>query len=206
MILIKVIPDKIFHILWSYASKCKDLNEYILHFTSIKSKGYIDFYRECNINESDIIETLTNIYKAASLSFKEIVDLSGKKKVEISNIFCIPIRTIEDWYSGKSRCNDYIRLMLIRHFSILYLGKHVENEYINFEKKKKSRYKSTKNEDKNIKIYNEKSEIINRKDLQSEIQSSEEFLIRLKKSEETAKILSDTEYLNDIIKKNTFNI
>ena len=55
MILIKVIPDKIFHILWSYASKCKDLNEYILHFTSIKSKGYIDFYRECNINESDII-------------------------------------------------------------------------------------------------------------------------------------------------------
>ena len=96
--------------------------------------------------------------------------------------------------------------MLIRHFSILYLGKHVENEYINFEKKKKSRYKSTKNEDKNIKIYNEKSEIINRKDLQSEIQSSEEFLIRLKKSEETAKILSETEYLNDIIKKNTFNI
>lgn len=205
MIIVKVIPDKIFHILWSYVSKCKDLNQYITYFTSIKSRGYIDFYRECNINESDIIETLTNIYKAASLSFKEIVDLSGKKKVEISNIFCIPIRTIEDWYVGKSRCNDYIRLMMIRHFGLLYLGKHVENEYMNMAKKIKNSVKVPNNKDKNINIYEDSSIFKRKYDLKHDLESSEEFVKRIKKSEETAQLLHDTEYLDKII-KNTSNL
>ena len=129
MIVVKVIPDKIFHILWNNAKKFELLDDYIKYFTSIKSRGYIDFYKECNINEIDIFVTLSNIYKAANLSFKEIVELAGVKKIEISNIFCIPIRTIEDWYAGKSKCNDYIRLMFIRHFELLDLGRHVQNEY-----------------------------------------------------------------------------
>lgn len=223
MIVVKVIPDKIFHILWNNAKKFELLDDYIKYFTSIKSKGYIDFYKECNINEIDIFVTLSNIYKAANLSFKEIVELAGVKKIEISNIFCIPIRTIEDWYAGKSKCNDYIRLMFIRHFELLDLGKHVQNEYKyikkykgqiannvdinsgkveNSKKIEKNIIRKNKRNEKNSKNHRIDNELIENDNSDYNIDSTIDFLERIRKSESTAKILRETDYLDQIMKKN----
>ena len=67
-------------------------------------------------------------------SFRNILDKAGVKKSEIANTFCIPIRTIEDWYTGKNICPAYIRLMLIRHYYLINLGKYV---YLDSEQKRK---------------------------------------------------------------------
>ena len=198
MIVVKVIPDKIFHILWNNAKKFELLDDYIKYFTSIKSKGYIDFYKECNINEIDIFVTL-------------------------SNIFCIPIRTIEDWYAGKSKCNDYIRLMFIRHFELLDLGRHVQNEYKyikkykgqiannvdinsgkvgNSKKIEKNIIRKNKRNEKNSKNHRIDNELIENDNSDYNIDSTIDFLERIRKSESTAKILRETDYLDQIMKKN----
>ena len=59
------------------------------------------------------------------MTFKEIMEAAGAKKSEISHIFCIPIRTVEDWYSGKNRTPSYVKIMVLKHFHMLDLGKYV---------------------------------------------------------------------------------
>lgn len=127
---LKILPDKIFQELWNRAESKKDssADEYVSYFLSAKSEGRIDFYRKYSIDEITAGELLTNIYEANRLSFRSILNEAKVKKAEISRIFCIPIRTIEDWYSDKNKCPSYIRLMLLRHYYLIYLGKYITLE------------------------------------------------------------------------------
>lgn len=123
--MIRIIPDKIFYKLWKSADDEIKVYEYIDSFTSSLSNNYIDFRKKCKLDELQTINMLENIYKAAHLSIREIIEASGEKKANIGYIFCIPIRTLEDWYSGKNKCPSYVRLMLIRKFELLNLGKYI---------------------------------------------------------------------------------
>ena len=123
--IIRIIPDRVFYRLWKAADNDIKIYEYIDSFTSPLSDSYIDFRKMYKMDELQTIGMLENIYKAAHLSIKDIIDVSGKRKADVGYIFCIPIRTLEDWYSGKNKCPSYARLMMIRKFGLLSLGKYI---------------------------------------------------------------------------------
>lgn len=64
------------------------------------------------------ISTLELIYKAAHMSVRDIVKLSGLSQAGFSRLFNIPKRTVENWttknVTESRQCLPYIRLMLIR--------------------------------------------------------------------------------------------
>lgn len=123
--IIRIIPDRIFYRLWKTANSDIKIYEYIDSFTSPLSNTYIDFRKKYKLDELQVINMLENIYRAAHLSVKDIIGTSGKRKADIGHIFCIPIRTLEDWYSEKNKCPSYTRLMMIRKFGLLNLGKYI---------------------------------------------------------------------------------
>lgn len=123
--IIRIIPDRVFYKLWKAAEKDLQIYEYIDLFTSPLSNDYIGFRKKYKLNEIQTIDMLKNIYKAAKLSAKDIIDASGRRKADIGYIFCIPIRTLEDWYSGRNKCPSYVRLMMIRKFELFTLGKYI---------------------------------------------------------------------------------
>lgn len=85
---------------------------------------------------------LSNIYEAVNMPFDELIKKTGKKKSQIRDIFCIPQRTVEDWCYGKAKPNQSIKLMILRKFHLLHLGKyiHVQSE-IEFAELKPRVYK-----------------------------------------------------------------
>lgn len=126
---LRILPDKAFRKIWDKANSGLTLEEYMRIFTgSSAGKPYVDFKRYY-IDYVESLDLLKAVYEAAQLSFFDILQKSGKRKSEISDMFCIPIRTIEEWYSGKNRCSTYIRLMLLKQFHLLSLG----NKYIKLE-------------------------------------------------------------------------
>lgn len=117
---LKIIPDRVFHKLWNHASNM-DENTYISSMSSDKSFPY----KRYGLDYVEAVNILKRIHKYRSLSFKDIAEITGTKKSEISHIFCIPIRTVEDWYGGISNPPSYILLMMLKYFHLLDLGKYV---------------------------------------------------------------------------------
>lgn len=132
---IRILPDKVFYKLWIAAGESTSYSIYQKRFLSYVSEEYINFSRLYGIDEMEAVKMLENIYRCANLSTREILEMTGKKKSEIRNIFCIQIRTLENWWGGKSDASGYIRLMFLRHFQILSLGKYI---YLESEKERES--------------------------------------------------------------------
>lgn len=123
--IIKTIPDRVFCKLWTNACDDIKIYEFIDLFTNPLSKKYIDFHKKYKMDELQAVCMLENIYRMAHLSVKDIINSSGKRKSDIGYIFCIPIRTLEDWYSGKNKCPSYAKLMMLKKFGLFSLGKYI---------------------------------------------------------------------------------
>ena len=149
---LKIIPDRIFHKLWDEAGKYNDLEEYII---SISSNSKIFNYKSHDLDYPEYAELLKNIYNCRKLKLKDISDKVSKQKSELSHIFCIPIRTIEAWYSDINTIPDYILLMMLKHFHLINLGKYIRLESeIEREATKPSIYnKRTTSDPNSIKSY-----------------------------------------------------
>lgn len=126
----KIIPDKLFFKLWKAANEGYDKHNYISNFTSSTSVDFVDFKNKYGIYYEEATEMLRNIYEAVNMPFDELIKKTGKKKSQIRDIFCIPQRTVEDWCYGKAKPNQSIKLMILRKFHLLHLGKyiHVQSE------------------------------------------------------------------------------
>lgn len=124
----KVIPDRLFNKLWTGAEKTNSKEEFIKKYTSPSSTEYVPFKKKFGIEYEESVILLSEIYDKQLMNFKEILVAAGKRKADISNTFCIPIRTVEEWYSGKNKCASYIRLMFIRQYHLLKLGKYIYTE------------------------------------------------------------------------------
>lgn len=124
---IRVITDKIFEELWKIANDVEDQDEYISSILDSSSK-YRFIYRKYDIEYEYYLDMLINIHTAAQLSIKDIINLSGMKKSSFGHLFCIPIRTIENWYNENRSCPSYIRLMFLRHFKLIKLGHYIYTE------------------------------------------------------------------------------
>lgn len=132
---LKIIPDRIFHKLWDSAATMS-FTDFLHNFTYSLSADYIDFYRRFDIEPLAASSMLSNIHHRANQSFKEIIEEAQLKKAEVYHCFCVPKRTMDDWYSGANRCPSYFRLALLKQYHMLNLGK-----YIILESEKK--YRST---------------------------------------------------------------
>lgn len=225
----KILSNKVFCELWNCAGKVNDKKEYIKTFTSPTSCKYIDFKRKFNLEYEEVLYMLNEIYEKQHISFKEILNIAKKRKSDISNTFCIPIRTVEEWYTGKNVCNNYIRLMIMRQYHLLNLGKYIyveaDEEYIStspniYQKSKKDEKPNQKTaitkEDKknNEDIYMEYEIIDEEVDEDENVEDYKthdinlilkEYEKKFKKdsssSVEVRSILSKTDYLSQFIKK-----
>lgn len=205
--IIRIIPDRIFYKLWKAAEEDVKVYEYIDKFTSPLSDEYINFRKKYNLGELQVMDMLENIYNAAHLSMADIIAASGRRKADIGYIFCIPIRTLEDWCSGKNKSPSYVRLMMIRKFNLLKLGK-----YIYLESDNHTVYNAYKGDgrDAGQKI----KEVISKNKEWSSINYSKsdknDYMMSMKEyeqlhvhnnSRDVQNIIAATDYLRDYIKK-----
>lgn len=207
--IVRIIPDRIFYKLWKAAEKEIKIYKFIDSFTSPLSDTYIDFRKKCKLDELQTIKMLENIYKVAHLSVREIIDASGKKKAEIGYVFCIPIRTLEDWCSGKNKCPSYVRLMLIRKFELLNLGKYIYLESDNHAVY--NAYKDSRGEQKragNIESESEDEKVNNL--IGHRVFDKNDYMMSMKEYEQLhvhnsnkdiQDIIAATDYLRDYMKK-----
>ena len=48
------------------------------------------------------------------MEIKEIREISGVSRAEFSRKYGIPVRTLEDWESGRRNCPNYVSSLLLR--------------------------------------------------------------------------------------------
>ena len=142
---LKILPDRIFHKIWVEALDTDDRATFLAKMISSDGKT-VARPEKYSIDAVLWYDVLRGIFDAAHMDAGEIIRFSGKKKAEISHYFCIPIRTLEDWCSGKSNPPSYVRLMMIREFHLLNLGKNVRLE--SEDVKDQTKNTSFKSEDK----------------------------------------------------------
>lgn len=213
---VKTLPDRIFHQLWSDVSNYDDKDEFINQYMSVLSNDYINFQDKYRIKIPDIYKMLNSIYKCGKMTFKEIIDQAGLKKKDISHIYCIPIRTVEDWYYGKNRCPDYVRLMILRDYELISLGNYIKLEStLEKEKIKTSIYTHSDsfNNRKNTVVLTYEDTLTGEEDFDEDedfktfldsidIKYSKEEAINIKESVKVRQLLEKTDYLTDIINRN----
>jgi len=199
----KILPDRLFAVLWNGAEKSIDKTDYIRQYTMPGSKDYVEFSKKYGIDYEDAITMLNEIYDKNKLSVKEILAMAGKKKADIANAFCIPIRTIEDWYAGKTSCAPYIRLLLIKQYHLLSLGKYIrleaEEEYKNsFPEVYKKR------EDDCIKETEEDDNLEEIDDFLASIRKKRERILSMEERE-TRSVLERSSFIDEILKNKKSN-
>lgn len=118
----KIIPDRIFDQLWQQALTACDEHSYI-HGCMYGSRRFN--YAKYRLDYVEAVEMLAGIYKAAHTGFPQLIKKAGVGTAAIAHTFCIPVRTVENWKSGKADCAPYIRLMILRYYHLINLGKYI---------------------------------------------------------------------------------
>lgn len=129
----KLISNKSFAAAWEAASKASSYRE--LCSMAYESKYFNPLYLEKNsgISLEDFYIVIEKIYKAYNMTFEEIMNKAQTTNSKLRDCFCIPEKSIEAWKSGRNKCPDYIRLMLLRYYHLINLGKYIyTEEYDNF--------------------------------------------------------------------------
>ena len=107
------MTDKLFNKIWKDALEQPNKELYMAEY------GYPDWFDEISQDPQEISDILGNIHEVAHMTLKEIIKRAGLTQAAFSVKFCIPIRTVEDWCSGKNKCRDYDRLMFCKILGIL---------------------------------------------------------------------------------------
>ena len=113
--------------------------------------------KKSGLSMKEVYVVLENVYKVYNMQFDEIMKEAGTTNSKLRDSFCIPEKSIEAWKSGRNRCPDYIRLMLLRYYHLLKLGKYIyTEEYDDYLKTIPKVYESSgkdkdKDEDNNLK-------------------------------------------------------
>lgn len=109
------MTDKLFHKLWFDALNQSNLEMYVSEY------GYPDWFDEISPDSSAVIDVLEGIHKVAHMSIRDMISQSGLTQSAFAIKFCIPLRTVEDWATGKRKCADYTRLMIAKELGLLKL-------------------------------------------------------------------------------------
>ncbi len=71
------------------------------------------------------IARLGEIYDAVNRTLKDIITEAGMSQKELSERFCIPYRTVQNWCGSVNRCPVYTKLM-IQEILGMYSVKNME--------------------------------------------------------------------------------
>jgi DNA-binding transcriptional regulator YiaG len=123
----KTLPDAVFDTLWTEAPAYENVDFYINAYTNPANQSYINF-KPYGISYLEACAMLKTIHSCANMDIRDVIDLTGLGKAKLSHILCIPKRTIENWYYGKRECPAYMKLLLLRQFHLLRLGKYIMTE------------------------------------------------------------------------------
>ncbi len=104
---------KLFNRLWLDALEQPSKELYIGEY------GYPNWFDEISTDASEVISTLEAIHNVAHMTVRDILMSAGLTQAAFATRFCIPLRTVEDWATGKRKCADYIRLSFCRQLGIL---------------------------------------------------------------------------------------
>lgn len=192
----KILPDRLFALLWNGAEKNSDKSEYIRKYTLPGSEEYIEFSKKYGIEYEDAIILLNEIFEKNKMTVKEILALAGKKKAEAASAFCVPIRTMEDWYAGKSGCASYIRLAMLRQYHLLNLGKYI---YIQAEEEYRNTFPDVyKKREINKKEESQEEELEEIDDFLQNIRKKRENMLSMEQNESQS-VLERTSFIDEIL-------
>lgn len=59
-------------------------------------------------------EQIGKTWDVAHMSVQDLCSRAGIGQSELSRKFCIPLRTVQNWFGGQNRCPQYIILMMAR--------------------------------------------------------------------------------------------
>lgn len=59
-------------------------------------------------------EEIRKTWDVAHMSVQDLCSRAGIGQSELSRKFCIPLRTVQNWFGGQNRCSQYIILMMAR--------------------------------------------------------------------------------------------
>lgn len=59
-------------------------------------------------------EEIRKTWDVAHMSVQDLCSRAGIGQSELSRKFCIPLRTVQNWFGGQNRCPQYIILMMAR--------------------------------------------------------------------------------------------
>jgi DNA-binding transcriptional regulator YiaG len=213
----KVITDRNFHELWKIASESGTFEEMRNQCEESKRVNREKLREKYKIEIDEVLTIYKAIYEAYNTGYKEILEKANVSNSEISHRFCIPIRTVEAWKYGKNNCPDYVRLMLLRHFHLIDLGKYIyTQEYVEYiesiprvyaggitrERRKEDDITEIKQESPGIE--DELDEFDRRMKALEEARKAREEIYRVSqqlKSHERPDILGTTDYMDEIISR-----
>ena len=137
----RIIPDRIFYKIVKLSERFNSEEEFNTSFTIGEP---IFNYKRYNLQYDEYIFLILEIYRRTHQCLFDIAKESDMRKCDISNIYCIPIRTVEDWYSQRTKCPVYIKMMILKDNHLLNLGKYIKlQSQVIFEGKTPKIYNTT---------------------------------------------------------------
>ena len=118
----KMITPKQFHKLWDSSCGYENSNDYVRNTIRVFK------YQSCDMEYEEAVTLLLDIHKMSKMTFRDILERSGMRKCEVSDNYCIPIRTVEEWYSGNNKCPGYFRLILLKDLKLFDIGVNIGNK------------------------------------------------------------------------------
>lgn len=104
------MTDHQFNILWGEASTSPDRAE----FVSDLALSTLWDDPEGSPLPAERLRELDALWSAAHMSIKDMRQALGLSRPEFSARSLVPVRTLENWESGASKCPEYVRLALLQ--------------------------------------------------------------------------------------------
>ena len=106
------MKDKQFYLIYTEALASADRDAFVSDWSlsSIFGDG-------CDDDLSSRAAQIAKIWDVAHMSVQELCSRSGIGQSELSRKFCIPLRTVQNWFGGQNRCPQYVVLMMSRLLS-----------------------------------------------------------------------------------------
>lgn len=198
----RILNDRTFHKLVDEVKHYQSEQEYISSL--IRNKLFN--YKEIGLNYEEATQLLKIIYTNINKSLKTIMKECKCTKSEVSHIYCIPIRTIEDWYIEKNRCPNYIKILILKQFHKFKLGNYIklQSDITHDETKEKTYITSEKCKPQKLNKNNPIEKEIEKPERIYAPQNWYDYHLpqNIKgRSTKTKQLLEDTAYIDQLIKR-----
>lgn len=103
------MTDKQFYLIYTEALAATDRDAFVSDW-ALSSIWGDDADEDIQSRAEEIRKT----WDVAHMSVQDLCSRAGIGQSELSRKFCIPLRTVQNWFGGQNRCPQYIILMMAR--------------------------------------------------------------------------------------------